>query len=51
MVLPEDIKLNFENHFTGIHTYNRTDNVEVIDLKIKSEINILNFVGVIFKLW
>lgn len=51
MVLPEDIKLNFENHFTGIHTYNRTDNVEVIDLKIKSEINILNFVGVIFKLF
>ena len=51
VVLPEDIKLNFENHFTGIHTYNRIDNVEVIDLKRKSKINVLNIVGAILKLF
>lgn len=50
-VLPEDIILDRENHFTGIHTYNRIDNVEVIDLKRKSGINILNIVGAILKLF
>lgn len=51
VVLPEDIKLNLENHFTGIHTYNRIDNVEAVDLKRKSKINVLNIIGAILKLF
>lgn len=50
-ILPEDIKLNCKNDFIGIHTYNRLDNVEVIDLKRKSGMNILNIVGAILKLF
>lgn len=51
VVFPEDIRLNYENHFIGIHTYNRIDNVEVIDLKRKSKFNVLNIIGAILKLF
>lgn len=45
----KDIKLNIVNDFVGIHTYNRLDNVEVVDLKIKGKFNILNTVGAVLK--
>lgn len=44
-----DIKLNIKNDFTGIHTYNRLNNVEVIDLKIGANFNILNIIGAVCK--
>jgi len=44
-----DIKLNVKNDFTGIHTYNRLNNVEVIDLKIGAHFNILNIIGAVCK--
>lgn len=47
---PKDIKLGGKNNFTGVHTYNRLDDIEVIDLKRKSGINILNIAGAFFKL-
>lgn len=48
-VLVKDIRLNCENHFSGIHTYNRLDHVEVIDLKIGANFNILNIIGAVLK--
>ncbi|MGN1203241.1 MAG: hypothetical protein ACI4RF_08080 [Eubacterium sp.] len=44
-----DIKLNQKNDFIGIHTYNRLDNIEVIDLKISDNFNILNIIGALIK--
>ena len=44
-----DIKLNIKNDFTGIHTYNRLGNVEVIDLKIGANFNIFNIIGAVWK--
>lgn len=49
-ISPNDIKLNCKNDFTGIHTYNKLDNIEVIDLKRKSGINFLNIAGALLKL-
>lgn len=43
-----DISLDSNNNFVGIHTYNKLDNIEVIDLKI-SRFNILNVIGAIVK--
>ena len=44
-----DVKLNVPNDFTGIHTYNRLGNVEVIDLKIGANFNIFNIIGAVLK--
>ena len=33
-----DLKLNKRKNFKGIHTYNTSENYEVIDLKIKNVI-------------
>ncbi len=48
-VSAEDISLNIKNDFTGIHTYNRCGNAEVIDLKIGAKFNILNIIGAVLK--
>lgn len=48
-VSAEDICLNVKNNFTGIHTYNRLDNIEVIDLKIGANFNLLNIIGAVMK--
>lgn len=47
----KDIILDRKNSFTGIHTYNRLGNVEVIDLKTKHRFNLLNFIGIFYKLF
>ncbi len=44
-----DINLNVKNSFSGIHTYNRLNNVEVIDLKIPANFNVLNIIGAVCK--
>lgn len=44
-----DIKLDRKNDFVGIHTYNRCENVEVIDLKIPKNFNALNIIGAVAK--
>ena len=44
-----DIKLNVKNNFVGIHTYNKLDNVEVIDLKISGRFNLLSILGAVLK--
>lgn len=44
-----DIKLNIPNDFTGIHTYNRLGNAEVIDLKIGANFNLYNIIGAVWK--
>ena len=47
----KDIKLGIQNNYVGIHTYNKLENVEVVDLKIKGRFNIYNFCGIIYKLF
>ena len=44
-----DIKLNVVNNFVGIHTYNKLDNIEVIDLKISGRFNLLSVLGAVIK--
>lgn len=45
----KDIKLDCKNNYIGIHTYNRLDNIEVIDLKFKGKFNLLNTLGAVIK--
>ncbi|MCH5315041.1 MAG: hypothetical protein J1E81_03930 [Eubacterium sp.] len=45
-----EIKLDKNYNFVGIHTYNRLDNVEVIDLKIPNKFNFLSSIGAVIKL-
>ena len=46
---PVDIKTNTGVAYQGIHTYNRLNHVEVIDLKTPPELHILNLVGGFWK--
>ncbi|MGN0521368.1 MAG: hypothetical protein ACI4IQ_01885 [Eubacterium sp.] len=48
-VSAESVKLNVKNIYTGIHTYNKLDNIEVIDLKLPDKPNLFNSLGVILK--
>lgn len=45
------IKLDVENVFTGIHTYNKLDNIEVVDLKLPRQFSFYNFIGAFVKLF
>lgn len=47
----KDIRLDKKDDFIGIHTYNRMDNVEVIDLKTNQKFNLFNIVGIVYKLF
>lgn len=46
----DELKFNVANDFTGIHTYNKLDNVEVIDLKLPRKFSLYNFIGAFVKL-
>lgn len=46
-----EIELNVINNFTGIHTYNKCENIEVIDLKLPRQFNLYNFFGSVMKLF
>lgn len=43
IISPDQLKLSYELYRDGMHTYNGTDNYEVIDIKTR-RFNILNFV-------
>lgn len=43
------IKTNDCKKYVGIHTYNRLDNIEVIDLKTAGSFNLFNYLGAILK--
>lgn len=45
----KDIKLNKPIKVDGIHTYNRLDNVEVIDLRIPGKFNFVYSIGLFYK--
>ncbi len=45
----DEIKVKNKEKFNGIHTYNKIDNLEVIDLKISSNFNVLNVIGGVLK--
>ena len=45
-----DIKLDADNNFDGIHTYNKLGNVEIIDLRIPSSFSIRNTIGAVNKI-
>ncbi len=45
-----DINLDKKDNYTGIHTYNKVDNVEVIDLKTKNKFSFCNLIGLAYKL-
>lgn len=47
----QDIPLNQDNTFSGIHTYNKLDNFEIIDLKIPSKFNMRNTIGAVIKIF
>ncbi len=44
-----DLKLDSNRKYIGIHTYNKLDNIEVIDLKIAKKFNLLNIIGALTK--
>lgn len=44
-----DIATNSGKKYGGIHTYNKIDNIEVIDLKIERHFNVLNLIGTAIK--
>lgn len=44
-----DIKTNKSTAFSGIHTYNRLDHIEVIDLKMQNQFHLLNLLGAVIK--
>lgn len=50
-VANNQIKTNVSKSFVGIHTYNKLDNIEVIDLKISRKFNFYNFIGIFYKLF
>ncbi len=45
------IKLDCDNIFEGIHTYNKAGRVEVIDLKLPRKFDLINFIGAFVKLF
>lgn len=49
-ISPKDLNFNEKNVFTGIHTYNRLDNIEVVDLKLPPKFSLYNFLGAFVKL-
>lgn len=47
----KSVILDCENIFNGIHTYNKINNVEVIDLKLPRKFSLYNFIGSIRKVF
>ena len=43
----DDIVIKSRNKYTGIHTYNKCEGIEVIDLKLPKRIHIYNVLGII----
>ncbi len=35
-IMPQDLKIDFNKEITGLHTYNRLNDIEVIDIKYKT---------------
>ncbi|MFR5876156.1 MAG: hypothetical protein ACLUFN_06670 [Eubacterium sp.] len=50
-ISPKEIKLDKKESYIGIHTYNRIDNIEVIDLKTEQKFDLYNLVGILYKLF
>lgn len=48
-ISPKDIQVDHAEKYVGIHTYNKLDNIEVIDLKIGANFNVLNIIGAVLK--
>lgn len=48
-VTVSQIKTNDNKKYIGIHTYNRLDNLEVIDLKTAGSFNLFNYIGALLK--
>lgn len=46
-----DLCIDKYNRYSGIHTYNKLDNYEVVDLKIKNKFNFYNFIGICRKVF
>lgn len=44
-----DLNIDTSKKLVGIHTYNRLDNIEVIDVKTADNFNILNYIGALLK--
>jgi hypothetical protein len=44
-----DVRVGDGGRYTGIHTYNKLDNIEVIDLKKEKSFNLLNLAGGVLK--
>lgn len=45
----DEINIRDTGKFVGIHTYNKLDNVEVIDIKTADNFNVLNLIGGLIK--
>ena len=46
---PEDVRTNLHTSFIGIHTYNRVNGAETVDLKIPNRFVLMNVIGAVFK--
>ncbi|MDD6729153.1 MAG: hypothetical protein PUE08_08055 [Eubacteriales bacterium] len=46
-----EVPLTTENFYTGIHTYNKLKNIEIIDLKLPRKFNFYNLIGAFVKLF
>lgn len=47
----DTVPIDNNESFTGIHTYNKVKNVEVIDLKLPRQFSLYNFIGAFVKLF
>lgn len=48
-VLPKDINIEHKERILGIHTYNKLDDVEVVDMLVKGKFDIFRPLKVLFK--
>lgn len=44
-----DISLDVKHQYAGIHTFNKLEQLEIVDLKSKRQFNLLNFIGIFYK--
>lgn len=47
----KDINLDKKGSYIGIHTYNKVDHVEVVDLKTDNKFSFCNLIGIVYKLF
>lgn len=48
-ILPNDIHVNEKDYFLGVHTFNKVDDVEVVDMLVKGKFDLFRPLKILFK--